>query len=265
MTVSSAAPSPAEGAALDVRHLSVGFGGVRAVDDLSFSVQSGHICGLIGPNGAGKTTVFNCISRLVAAQSGEIDVFGSPIRDQPPERIARAGIGRTFQQVKLFPGMTVRENVMVGAHTTSRAGVVRCGLRLPGFRAEERILHSRATELLELLGLTAEAEHRAGSLPFGTLKRVDIARALAHRPRLLLLDEPAGGLNVAEVRKLADTIRRISALGVTIVLVEHHMGLVMDVSERIVVLEFGRLLAEGGPAEIKADQRVVDAYLGVPA
>ena len=265
MTAGPDAGRAADVAALDIRNLSVAFGGVRAVDDLSFSVQPGQICGLIGPNGAGKTTVFNCISRLVTAQSGEIDVFGSPVLDLPSARVARAGIGRTFQQVKLFPGMTVRENVMVGAHTTSKAGVVRCGLRLPGFRAEERTLRTRATDLLELLGLTAEADHRAGSLPFGTLKRVDIARALAHRPRLLLLDEPAGGLNVSEVRRLAETIRRISALGVTIVLVEHHMGLVMDVSERIVVLEFGRQLAEGGPAEIRTDQRVVDAYLGVPA
>ncbi len=252
-----------DGVLLRVRELGVRFGGIVALDGVSFDVPAGCILGLIGPNGAGKTTLFNCLSRLYPCGSGDILLEERSLLAIPRHCVAAAGIGRTFQNLALFRTMTVLDNVMVGRHCRTSSGFAANALRLPAVRREEAATRDRAAELLQLLDLAAVAQTRVADLPFGTQKRVELARALASEPRLLLLDEPASGLNHEEVGALGELIRRIrDRLRLTVLLVEHHMGLVMSISDRVVALNFGRKIAEGTPAEVRAHPEVVQAYLG---
>jgi len=237
-------------ALLTVDHVRVEFGGIVALADLSFTIDEGQICALIGPNGAGKTTLFNCVSRLYQPKEGVIEFDRHNLLALPAHRIARAGIARTFQNLALFPALSVVENVTVGAH--SRGG-------------SSRARRADALELLQRLGLADLADHPAAGLPYGTLKRVEIARALAARPKLLLLDEPAAGLTHSEVDELGDLVRTIrDDFELTVLLVEHPMAMVMAISDKVVVLDFGSQIAEGRPEEIRDDPRVIEAYLGTP-
>jgi branched-chain amino acid transport system ATP-binding protein len=249
-------------ALLEVENVRRTFGGLVALDQVTFNVGQGQIKGLIGPNGAGKTTLFNIISGLLQPDSGRVCFKGRPITGLKPYQIARAGISRTFQNPSLFLRMSTLENVMVGRHTRSRSEFFHCSLRFPGQPQEERRIHSDAREQLESLGLSALAGTSAGSLAFGQRRMVELARALATEPALLLLDEPASGLNTREKADLGRVIRGIRDQGITILLVEHDMALVMDLSDDIVVLHNGMLLAEGPPAKIQNDQNVISVYLG---
>ena len=251
---------------LEIRDIAIWFGGIAALEGISFDIEPGMILGLIGPNGAGKTTLFNCISRLYTPDTGDILFEGQSILKESPHRIAELGIGRTFQNLALFQTMTVLDNVMVGGHCVSRSDFLSDALRLPWIRREERRLREKIWDLIRFLDLEDIAHTVVESLPFGTKKRVELARALAIEPKLLLLDEPASGLNHEEVESLGNLIRTIrTERQVTILLVEHHMNLVMQVSDNVVALDFGRKIAEGPPSEVQNSEDVIRAYLGMAA
>ena len=239
------------------------FGGLMAIVDLNFKVMPGQIKAIIGPNGAGKTTLFNIITGILPPTGGTIRFKGREINSEKPHRIAQKGISRTFQTVELFGNMTVLENVMVGRHVRTKVGLIQSGLRLPGVKREERFVLETAQEKLGIVGLTRRANESASGIPLGEQKLLEVARALATDPQLLLLDEPAAGLNETEILRITEIIRKIRESGITVLLVEHHMDLVMNISDEIVVLNYGEKVVEGTPEEVKGDQRVIDAYLGV--
>lgn len=247
---------------LSVNSVSKSFGGIKAQKDISFDIERGCVAGLIGPNGAGKTTLFNLVTGVFVPDTGSIHFNGFEITGKPPLDLVKMGISRTFQNVALFESMTALENVMVGAHIRTRSGFVSAVLRTSGFRREERQTKELAREMLDFVGLGDKAGERAGDLPLGWQRLLEIARSLASSPSLILLDEPAAGLNAVETSKLGDIILRIRQKGVTVLLVEHDMSLTMNISDKIIVLEQGRKLAEGTPREIQRNPEVMAAYLG---
>ncbi len=250
---------------LRLEQVSKSFGGVAAVTDVSFAVAPRQIFALIGPNGAGKTTLFNLVSGVYRPSAGRIFLAGDDVTGQPPHMLARHGLARTFQTPQVFLNMSAVENVMVGAHRHMSAGLLPALARIGRFRAAEKSCRAEAAALMERLGLGRYRDAEAGSLPYGALKRLEVARAMASKPRLLLLDEPAAGLNAAEAEEMVHVLRTIAATGVTVILIEHNMRMVMGLSERVLVLVSGRVLVEGAPAEVQRDPEVIAAYLGAEA
>ncbi len=249
---------------LEIESASISFGGVRALIDIGFSLAPGSITGLIGPNGAGKTTLFNLITGILPPDSGQILFMGQPITGKPVHELVRMGIARTFQNVELFSSMSVLENVQVGMHTRTSCGIFGSVLRTPGIVREETRSQEKAAELLEFVGLGEHAERKSADLPFGWQRLLELARAMASEPKLLLLDEPAAGLNTNETDMLGELIENIRNRGVTVLLVEHDMALTMKLCDRIVVLDRGNLIADGPPRSVQDDEAVMAAYLGKP-
>ncbi|MCP4126121.1 MAG: ABC transporter ATP-binding protein [Gammaproteobacteria bacterium] len=247
---------------LEVEGLEKSFGGVTAISDLHFEVPQGLVYSVIGPNGAGKTTLFNMLSGIYKPDEGRVRFDDHDLSGLLPHQVAQLGVSRTFQNLQLFFNMSVLDNVMVGCHLRSHSGSLSGALRLPNVRREEELAEHWGHEALEFCGLDDLIGREASALPYGALKRLEIARALASRPRLLMMDEPAAGLNDTETVELRSLIRRICDAGITVLLVEHNMGLVMQVSDRILVLDYGSRLAEGSPEQIRCDPKVIEAYLG---
>lgn len=247
---------------LELKNITKNFGGISALTDVSFKINKGEIFGLIGPNGAGKTTMFNVITNMFLPTSGEINFLGEKISGIKPHKITDKGICRTFQNIRLFSQMTVLENVLVGGHCRSKSGVLSSVFRTKSQRNEEESTHKIATELLQLVGLSSYEEVIAENLAYGQQRRLEIARALSSNPSLLLLDEPAAGMNETETENLFDLIKKVQQRGVTVLVIEHDMPFVMKLCDRIAVLNFGKKLAEGTPQEIQNNQEVIEAYLG---